>query len=88
MAPVDGTYRGKLEAWVQQRFRFRLQPVLRRDNLRGFVVLPRRWVVERTFSWLNLCRRLNKDYEELPETSETFVHIAMIRLMSRRMPEI
>ena len=85
---VDGTYRGKLETWVQQRFRFRLQPVLRCDNLKGFVVLPRRWVVERTFSWLNLCRRLNKDYEELPETSETFVHIAMIRLMSRRLPEI
>lgn len=66
---VDGTYRGQLLDWVRQRFRFRLQPVLRGDDQQGFVVLPRRWVVERTLAWLNLCRRLSKDYEELPQTS-------------------
>lgn len=47
---------------------------------KGFVVLPKRWVVERTFGWLNWCRRLSKDYERLVETSETFIYIAMIRI--------
>ncbi len=51
---------------------------------RGFQVLPRRWVVERTFSWLGQNRRMSKDYERLCETSEAFIHVAMIRLMVRR----
>ncbi|MBW4478448.1 MAG: transposase [Tolypothrix brevis GSE-NOS-MK-07-07A] len=51
----------------------------------GFVHLPKRWVVERTFGWLNWCRRLSKDYERLPENSETFIYIAMIRIMVRRL---
>jgi len=50
----------------------------------GFQVLPRRWVVERTFAWLGQNRRLSKDYEYLCETSETFIYVAMIRLMLRR----
>nr|WP_328774571.1 transposase [Deinococcus aquaedulcis] len=48
-----------------------------------FHVLPRRWVVERTSAWLGKCRRLSKDYETLPETTELLVHLAMIRLMLR-----
>ncbi len=52
---------------------------------RGFTVLPRRWVVERTFSWLGQNRRMSKDYERLPESSEAFVYAAMIRLMARRL---
>lgn len=84
---VDGTYRGQLLDWVAQRFKFRLQPVLRSDDQKGFVLLPRRWVVERTFGWLNLCRRLSKDYEELPQTSETLVYLAMIRIMAGRLPD-
>ncbi len=52
---------------------------------KGFRVLPRRWVVERTFSWLGQNRRLSKDYERLCETSEAFIHVAMIRLMVRRL---
>jgi transposase len=52
---------------------------------KGFVHLPKRWVVERTFGWLNWCRRLSKDYERLPETSETFIYIAMIRIMIHRL---
>jgi len=52
---------------------------------RGFVVIPRRWVVERTFAWLSFNRRLNRDYELLPETSETFIYTAMTRLMVRRL---
>ena len=82
---VDGTYRGQLLAWVAQRFHFRLQPVLRRDDQEGFVVLPRRWVIERTLGWLNLCRRLSKDYEEHPATSEALIYLAMTRLMLRRL---
>jgi transposase len=51
----------------------------------GFVVLPRRWVVERTFSWIDQNRRMSKDYERLPESSEAFIYAAMSRLMARRL---
>jgi len=82
---VDGTYRGKLLSWVVDHCWFLLQPVLRTDEMKGFVVLPRRWVVERTFAWLTQCRRLSKDYEELPASSEAMIYIAMTRLMIRRL---
>jgi transposase len=82
---VDGTYRGQLMAWVALPLRFRLQPVLGCDDQGGFAVLPRRWVIQRSLSWLNLCRRLSKDYEELPHSSETMIYLAMIRLMLRRL---
>ena len=52
---------------------------------RGFQVLPRRWVVERTFSWIDHNRRMSKDYERLPESSEAFIYVAMSRLMARRL---
>jgi putative transposase len=52
---------------------------------RGFQVLPRRWVVERTFSWIDHNRRMSKDYERLPESSEAFIYVAMSRLMVRRL---
>lgn len=71
--------------WVNRHFRFSLQPVLRTDDHRGFVLLPRRWVVERTFAWLAQYRRLSKDYERLTPTAEAMIHIAMIRLMLRRL---
>ena len=51
----------------------------------GFIVLPRRWVVERSFSWTRQNRRMNKDYERLPESSEAFIHVEMTRLMVRRL---
>ena len=82
---VDGTYRGKLVDWVANHCQFLVQPVLRSDDVYGFVVLPRRWVVERTFAWLTQCRRLSKDYEGLPISSEALIYIAMIRLMLRRL---
>jgi putative transposase len=82
---VDGAYRGQLLAWVLAHFWFRFQPVLRSDSQKGFVVLPRRWIVERTWAWLNQYRRLSKDYEVLPTSSEAMIYIAMIRLMLRRL---
>jgi putative transposase len=82
---VDGAYRGDLLSWVEAKFRMVLSVVLRSDKQKGFVVLPRRWVVERTFAWLNNSRRLSKDYERLTETSEAFVQMAMMRLMICRL---
>jgi transposase len=82
---VDGSYRGQLLDWVAERFRFWLQPVLRPEEQKGFVLLARRWVVERTFAWFGHYRRLSKDYERQESTSETMVRIAMIRLMLRRL---
>lgn len=82
---VDGSYRGQLLDWVTERFGFRLRPVLRNDTQKGFVILPRRWVVERTFGWLVGNRRLSKDYERLPASSEAMIYIAMTRLMLRRL---
>jgi len=82
---VDGGYRGSLLTWVAEHFRFVLQLVRRPPDQRGFAVLPRRWVVERTFSWFTLCRRLSKDYERQTVSSETFIYITMTRLMLRRL---
>jgi transposase len=55
---------------------------------RGFQVLPRRWVVERTFSWLEQNRRMSKDYERLCATGEAFIYVAMTRLMVRRLTRV
>ena len=82
---ADGGYAGKLVEWVKVTFRWTLEIVKRSDDVSGFEVLPKRWIVERTFSWLCRYRRLSKDYEQLPENSEAIVLIAMINLMSRRL---
>jgi putative transposase len=82
---VDGSYRGSLIDWVAEKFSFRLRPVLRPEGQKGFVLLARRWVVERTFAWLGYHRRLSKDYERLPQSSEAFIYIAMTRLLLRRL---
>ena len=83
---VDGTYRGAAWSfWVKEQYRIVLESVTRAEGQKGFAVLPHRWVVERTLAWLNQNRRLSKDYEELPSTSETFVYVAMTRLMLKRL---
>ena len=83
---VDGGYRGPdLANWVAARCPIRLRVVLRSDTQKGFVVLPRRWVVERTFAWFNHHRRLSKDYEVLTTSSEAMIYVAMIRIMIRRL---
>ena len=82
---MDGGYRGQLLDWVAERFHFRLRVVLRPEEQKGFAILPRRWVVERTLAWMNNHRRLSKDFEGLTSTSEAMVYIVMIRLMLRRL---
>lgn len=71
--------------WVMDFYRWVIQVVLRPKKHKGFVLLPKRWVIERTFGWLMGCRRLVRDYELLPQTSETFIYLAMIRIMVRRL---
>ena len=85
---ADGGYAGKLIDWVKQICSWTLEIVKRSDEVKGFQVLPHRWVVERTFGWLNRYRRLSKDYEGLTETSESMIYIAMISLMVRRLARI
>ena len=85
---VDGTYRGQLLEWVVLHFHVVLQPVVRAAGQKGFAVLPRRWVVERTFAWLTQCRRLDKEYEVLTSSSEAMIYIAMTRLMLRRLAAV
>lgn len=82
---VDGAYRGPWLAQVVAHFWFVLRPVLRPEHQQGFWVLPKRWIVQRTLGWLNQYRRLSKDYEGLPASSEAMVYIAMTRLMLRRL---
>lgn len=82
---ADGAYKGPLIDWVKEHCGWVLQIVTRPEGTKGFVLLARRWVVERTFGWLNSSRRLSKDYEFLPEHSEAFIHVAMIRLMVKRL---
>jgi putative transposase len=97
---VDQGYRGEFLAWVRQAFGVTLQVVVRRDGGRrarwlppdvtppqvpAFAVVPRRWVVERTFGWLGRFRRLSKDYEFLPATSEAGIYLAMIQILTRRL---
>ena len=62
-----------------------MEIVRKAKGRRGFAVMPWRWIVERTFTWLGRYRRLKSDYERLPETTEARIHIAMIRLMVRRL---
>jgi putative transposase len=82
---ADGGYQGKLVRWTGGTCGWVLRIVKRTDDQRGFVVLPKRWIVERTFGWLNKWRRLSKDYEVLPHTSEALIQVAMINLMVRRL---
>jgi putative transposase len=84
---ADAIYKGDkaLRAWVEQRFGWKLEVVERDPQASGFQVLSKRWVVERTFAWLGRNRRLSKDYEFHPVTSQTWIYAAMSFLMARRL---
>ncbi|MDX1992923.1 MAG: IS5 family transposase [bacterium] len=75
---ADGGYEGALWVWVYSLFKITLAIVRRSTDQSGFVVLPKRWVVERTFAWLGRYRRLSKDYERCPKSSEGWVYLASI----------
>jgi putative transposase len=80
---ADGGYAGQLIEWAKRLGRWTLQIVKRTEA--GFAVLPKRWIVERTFAWLGKYRRLSKDYETLTQSSESMIRIAMINLMLHRL---
>ena len=83
---ADSAYgKDELPEWTASACGWQLHVVNRPAEARGFVVVTRRWVVERTFAWLGRNRRLSKDYEELPETTEAWCYAAMIHLMLRRL---
>lgn len=82
---ADGGYAGQLIEWTKKRLRCTLEIVKRSDDVKGFTVLPKRWIVERTFGWFGRYRRLAKDYEVITDNSEAMIRIAMINLMSRRL---
>jgi transposase len=82
---ADGGYAGRLVAWAAAVLAVTVTVVKRSDNLHGFVVLPRRWVVERSFGWLNRHRRLVRDYERLPEHHEAMVLWATTMIMTRQL---
>ena len=82
---ADGGYAGALLAWALAAGGWVIELVKKPAGATTFAVLPKRWIVERTFAWLGRCRRLSKDYEALPATSEAWIHIAMIHLMLKRL---
>lgn len=85
---ADGSYRGELIDWVKRTLGWVLAIVDKPPGQVGFQVLPKRWLVERTFAWLTRNRRLAKDYERLPATSEAFIYVAAIRLMTKRLAHV
>ena len=82
---ADSGYAGELVAWVAAFAGWVLSIVKRSDDAQGFVLLPHRWIVERTFAWLTKYRRLTRDYEETTASSEAWIRLAMIHLMARRL---
>jgi len=82
---ADGGYRGpNFAGWVQEEVGWRIE-IVKKDKEEPFTILPKRWIVERTFGWLNRYRRLSKDYEALASTAETMILFAMINLMLHRL---
>ncbi len=80
---ADGGYSGTLVDWAKQMFGYTVE-IVKRSDQKGFQVLPKRWIVERTLAWLNWSRRLSKDYELRHTSSETMIHIAFVHQLLRR----
>lgn len=81
---ADQGYQGPFEDWVKEYTWWDLEIVRKREGQVGFEVQPRRWVVERTFAWLGRYRRLGKEYEQLSESTEAMIYLAMTKLMLNR----
>ncbi len=85
---ADGGYWGvDFKEWVWTLTNWLFEVVVRPEGSTGFVVLARRWVVERTFGWFGRSRRLSKEYEQLPETSDAMIYAVMVRLMLKRLAQ-
>jgi putative transposase len=84
---ADGAYRGRLVRWARRSAKWVLEIVSRPPGSTGFVLLKWRWNVERTIGWLNLARRLSKDYEVRPASSEAFIRLTMISIMLARLAQ-
>lgn len=82
---LDGGYEHRIEDWVAAHCPFRVEIVKRSEGKKGWELLPKRWVVERTFGWLNRWRGLAREYDYLPETTTAKILLAMSRLMLRRL---
>jgi len=82
---ADGAYAGGLVQWTRNQLKRKLEIVKRSDDRKGFAVIPKRWIVERTFGWLGRYRRFAKDYEQRTDNSEAMIYIAMINLMTKRL---
>lgn len=83
---ADEAYRGQdFSTWVKETYQRSLEIVKRPEGVKGFQLQAQRWIVERTLAWLGNYRRLSKDYEVLPQTSEAFIYLAMVDLMTKRL---
>jgi transposase len=83
---ADGGYAGRLVKWARDKTHVTPEIVRRMPWMKGFVVIRRRWVVERTFAWIMKCRRLARDYEQLPGVAEALITIAASATLVRRWP--
>lgn len=82
---LDGGYEHRIEAWVETHCAFRVEIIKRSARQQGWELLPKRWVVERTFAWLGRWRGLAREYDYRPETTQAKIILAMSRLMLRRL---
>ena len=82
---VDGGFEHRLEDWVAENCSFHVEVVKRTEGKKGWELLPKRWVVERTFAWLGRWRGLAREYDYLPETTEANILLAMTHLMLKRL---
>lgn len=85
----NGYWYAKLNEWIKNRYgdRWELEVVVREEGAIGFQPLPKRWVVERTFAWISRNRRMSRDYEYFPKSSEAFIYLAMARTLLRRLSQ-
>ena len=85
---ADGTYAGEFVEQARDPYGIAVEITTRLSDQPGFQVIPRRWVVERTFGWFNTYRRLSKDYEQLPHTSTAMIYATMSLVMTRRLARL